>query len=62
MPARIEQTLLSSSRRHYTIYAHCDPCEMSWGWRDDDRKTTNFPDLQAEVDEHNKEVHGEGPS
>lgn len=58
MPAKIEQTLLSSSRRYYTIYAHCDPCETSWGWRDDDRKTTNYADLKAEVDEHNKEVHG----
>ena len=62
MPARIEQTLLGPSEPYYTIYAYCDPCEMSWGWRDDDRKTTNFADLKAEVDEHNKEVHGEDTS
>lgn len=59
MTARIEQTLLGPSEPYYTLYAQCPDCEVAWGWRDDDRKTTNFPDLQAEVDEHNKGVHGE---
>lgn len=60
MSARIEQTLLSSSRRYYTLYAQCPDCEVAWGWRDDDRQTDNLIRLKAEVDEHNKEVHGDG--
>lgn len=58
MTAKIEQTLHGQDARHYTIYARCEVCETSWGWRDDDRKTTNLADLKAEVVEHNKEVHG----
>lgn len=55
MTAKIEQTLLGPSEPYYTIYARCDDCYLSWGWRDDDRKTTNYADLQAEVDDHNRE-------
>lgn len=57
MTARIEQTLLSPSDPYYTIYARCDECYVDWGWRDDDRKTTNYADLKAEVDKHNRAVH-----
>lgn len=55
MTTKIEQTLLGPSEPYYTIYARCDDCYLSWGWRDDDRKTTNYADLQAEVDDHNRE-------
>lgn len=58
MYAQIEQTLLTINDRYYTIYAVCHECATNWGWRDDDRFTTNYKDLQQEVDEHNKEVHG----
>lgn len=58
MTARIEQTLYGSEARYYTIFAQCPDCEVAWGWRDDDRKTSNYADLKAEVDEHNKAVHG----
>lgn len=57
MTARIEQTLLGPSAPYYTLFANCPICGLRWGWRDDDRKTTNYADLKAEVDEHNKEVH-----
>lgn len=59
MTARVEQTLLGPSEPYYTIYAYCKACGTRWGWRDDDRKTTNYADLKAEVDEHNKEAHCE---
>lgn len=55
MTARIEQTLLGPSAPYYTLFANCPICGLRWGWRDDDRKTTNYADLQAEVDDHNRE-------
>lgn len=58
MSTRIEQTLHGSDARYYAIYAHCDECDTSWGWRDDDRKTTNHADLKVEAAEHDMEVHG----
>ena len=58
MPARVKQVLMNPRDLYYTLYADCDECDSWWGWRDDDRKTTNYADLKAEVDEHNKEVHG----
>ena len=60
MNAKIEQTLLTINDRYYTIYAICHECATNWGWRDDDRNTTNYKDLQREVDEHNKKEHEDG--
>ena len=60
MPARIEQRPYGLDETYYTLYADCPDCGFHWGWRDDDRKTTNYADLKAEVGEHNREVHGRG--
>lgn len=57
MTAIVRQSLVSIEDRYYTIYANCKACSTRWGYRDDDRNTSNYKDLQQEVDEHNKEVH-----
>lgn len=57
MIVSIKQTLHSPQDPYYVIYAHCAVCQMSWGWRDDDSRTTNYADLKAEVSGHLKRVH-----